>query len=92
MGILFQGNCKQDHSPPLHQEWRSGISGLEHIRSPGEVATIPSQPKPGNEAFSKMAAILLLNEDAKVVNGILKMGRQPAHGINLEDNPRVPRH
>ena len=32
-----------------------------------------------------MAAILLLNEDAKVIDGILKMERQPAHGINLED-------
>ena len=55
-------------------------------------ATTPVKPEPGNEAFSQVAAILLLNEDAKVINGILKMGRQHTHGINLEDIPHVPRH
>ena len=69
-----------------------GVASLARSTSGAQWRSPPSQPKPGDEAFSKMAAILLLNEDAKVVDGILKMGRQPTHGINLEDNPHVPRH
>ena len=49
-----------------------------------------AKPKEGNTPFFHVGAILMMSEDAKVVNGVFKLGRQPIHRVTLGTSVMFP--
>ena len=93
--FLFQVNASNRIIPDFFIR-NGGVASLAaetlrgFVRSPGEVAAMLAKPKEGNEPFFRVAAILMMDEDAKVVNGVLKLGRQPMHRVTLGTSVMFP--
>ena len=92
-GIWFQVTTKIIPSLFIRN---GGVAALtpedmkQFFRSPGEVASMLAKPKEGKTSFFQVAAILMLDESAKVVNATLKMGRHPLHKVALGTSVLFP--